>query len=281
MVKKKNHPADEILQKLLNDCDELVGISKKDMLSNAVRKRLEENVEQLIEKLVNYIQSIHPVRNPTFVFDASNPDIIGKFVALALVAQPRIPLAEVDRFYGSGVYALYYEGDFPDYIPISGTETPIYVGKADPGSDKARNPREQGEKLSGRLKEHKRTILKASTTIKIEEFYYRSLVVQSGWQQAAESFLIHLFSPIWNNETNICYGFGKHGDDPSTRKNLRSPWDTIHPGRDWAYRDPEIQDAVPLEDLKARIAEHFKKRRIYYSLEDIFRTFVDSLRQQI
>ena len=64
-------------------------------------------------------------------------------------------------------------------------------------------------------------------------------------QNGAENYLIDLFKPIWNSEIGICYGFGKHGDDPGTRKNLRSPWDSLHPGRDWAYRDPAMKDAKP------------------------------------
>ncbi|NEK66135.1 MAG: Eco29kI family restriction endonuclease, partial [Xanthomonas perforans] len=59
-------------------------------------------------------------------------------MALALVAQDRVPLARIARTYGSGVYAIYYHGDHPAYAAVSGTETPIYVGKADPKSADAR-----------------------------------------------------------------------------------------------------------------------------------------------
>ena len=38
--------------------------------------------------------------------------------------------------------------------------------------------------------------------------------VQSHWQGAAEGYLINLFRPVWNNETDVCYGLGKHGDAP-------------------------------------------------------------------
>jgi hypothetical protein len=79
-------------------------------------------------------------------------------VAMALLAQPRIPLADVRPSYGSGVYAIYYEGAHPLYRAISGTETPIYVGKADPAKDDASTPREQGARLTGRLLEHAGTI---------------------------------------------------------------------------------------------------------------------------
>lgn len=85
---------------------------------------------------------------------------------------------------------------------------------------------EQGAKLCGRLSDHRKNIDKATSTLNLTDFEFRSLVVQSGWETAAEDYLIHLFSPIWNSETNILYGLGKHGDSATTRANKRSPWDT-------------------------------------------------------
>ncbi len=70
---------------------------------------------------------------------------------------------------------------------------------------------EQGERLSNRLSDHRRNIIKAATTLRLEDIEYRALVVQSGWQDAAERYLIDLFKPIWNKEVGILYGFGKHG----------------------------------------------------------------------
>ena len=61
------------------------------------------------------------------------------------------------------------------------------------------------------------------------------------------NYLIDRFKPIWNNETKVCFGFGKHGDNAATRRNTVSPWDTLHPGRPWATggrnRPTEPQDA--------------------------------------
>ena len=156
---------------------------------------------------------------------------------------------------------------------------PIYVGKADPKSDTAKHPTEQGERLHGRLRDHPRNIGKAENTLKVEDFQYRSLVVQSGWQGAAEDYLISLFKPVWNNETGICYGLGKHGDDPKTRANLRSPWDTLHPGRDWAWRDPKMADARPHDRILADLTQHFTTETIYADLDQVLREFVEELRQ--
>ncbi len=68
------------------------------------------------------------------------------------------------------------------------------------------------------------------------------------------SILIDLFEPIWKSEVDICYGFGKDGDDPETRANQRSPWGTLHPGCDWAYRDPKMKDSTE-EILRRFLAE--------------------------
>ena len=75
---------------------------------------------------------LDPIKEPGASFDPTNPDTAGRLVALALLAQDRIPIARIARTYGSGVYALYYQGDHPAYAAVSRTETPIYVGKADP-----------------------------------------------------------------------------------------------------------------------------------------------------
>lgn len=276
---QKIHPVEEIVERFLDECNQLPVVTQENPISGNIRRRLEPKINHVIDSLGAYLQEINQIRQPTFIFDTGDPNLIGRFVALALIAQKKTPLKSIDSFYGSGVYALYYQGVFDSYAPINGTETPIYVGKADPESTNARTPTEQGVKLSKRLKEHKRTIEKATSTIKIDDFCYRCLVVQSGWQQAAENYLIQLFRPIWNNETQICYGFGKHGDDPNTRMNQRSPWDTIHPGREWAYRDINMLDAVPKDVIEQRISNHFCNTRIYQSIEDIFKTFIDGLVQ--
>ena len=80
-----------------------------------------------------------------------------------LLLQDRLPLESFKdkKFYGSGIYAIYYEGDFAPYLPLSQTETPIYVGKADPAIPGAPTPRLQGIKLADRLNEHAKSILKA------------------------------------------------------------------------------------------------------------------------
>ncbi len=246
-------------------------------LSSPKRKKFEARIKEAIDDLTALLAKLDPIAQPTSVFDPSNPKVVGRFVALALVAQDRHPLAEIPKFYGSGVYAIYYNGTFSAYQPISGSETPIYVGQAAPTIPNARTPMEQGARLCGRLSDHRKNIGKASGTLNLADFEFRSLVVQSGWETAAEDYLIHLFRPIWNSETNILYGLGKHGDSATTRANKRSPWDTLHPGRAWAVATAE--DAKSVAQIDAELAAHFDEHPTYADLEAVLASFIEELRQ--
>jgi hypothetical protein len=180
-------------------------------------------------------------------------------VSIALIAQPRIALTAVRPAYGSGVYAIYYKGDHPLYARISGTETPIYVGKADPTNGDASTPREQGPRLTGRLIEHAGTIATAEryaaehglpqglAPIRLEHFTCRRLVCATNAQLVAERHLIRMFWPVWNSDTKACWGMSKHGDAATTRRNKRSPWDVVHPGRAWALDDDLVDNATAAE----------------------------------
>lgn len=241
-------------------------------------KRVRKTIAEAYEKLRKVIEDLDPIKHPGFVFEPSNPNVAGRVVGVAMIAQPRKPLGSVDKFYGSGVYAIYYNGGFKAYKGISKKEHPIYVGKADPADQASKTAMEQGDRLSNRLNDHRKNIAKAASTLRLEDFEYRALVVQTGYQTAAEDYLIHLFKPIWNNEVDICYGFGKHGDDPGTRANLRSPWDTLHPGRDWAHRDPKMKDARPAERIVEEIAQHLAKYPPLGSIDEILRRFLEEMR---
>jgi len=240
-------------------------------------KRVHATISEAYEKLREIIDDLDPVKQPGFVFDPANPNIVGRLIGITMVAQPRRPLANIQRFYGSGVYAIYYDGDFAAYAPLSKREHPLYVGKADPADSAAKTAVQQGLTLYNRLKDHRRSIAKAASTLSLEDFEYRFLVVQSGYQNSAEGYLIDLFKPIWNNEVNICFGIGKHGDAPTTRANLRSPWDTIHPGRDWAHRDPTMKDARRRERILEEIEKHLSANPPLESTDEIVRRFIDEI----
>lgn len=245
--------------------------------SPVARRRVDGELRAVIQSLETALRRLDPIAMPRSVFDPSNPKVIGRFTALAMVAQERVPLASIGQFYGSGVYAIYYRGAYPLYAPLSGSETPIYVGQAAPGEQGAHTARDQGPRLAARLNEHRKNIAKATSTLDVGDFDARFLVVQSGWETAAEDYLIHLFKPIWNSETNLLYGLGKHGDSATTRANKRSPWDTLHPGRAWAADSTD--DARTPEQIAADVAAHFTARRPYAAQGTILDAFFAELKQ--
>ncbi|HVG57933.1 MAG TPA: Eco29kI family restriction endonuclease [Hyalangium sp.] len=227
-------------------------------------KLLHEELEATIRRLEWLDSQLDPIKMPGSVFDPSDAQVVGKLIGDKLLEQKRVPLALVDQFYGSGVYALYYLGSFDAYAPISGTDTPIYVGKADPADRYAPDVRAQGDRLSRRLAEHRKSVGHAKN-LKINDFDCRFLVVKTAWQFTTEHYLIDLFKPVWNSEMRVCYGFGKHGDSASTRGNTRSPWDTLHPGRPWATQEGNKPNRLGEKGIKKLIAAHFANHPPQYS----------------
>jgi len=246
--------------------------------SDRVRKKLRTQIEALSRDLGEIAIGHDPIERPTSVFDPTDPKIASRLVAVALVAQPRLKLAGMSPFYGSGVYAIYYLGSEAAYKPISRTEHPIYVGVASPKHKHARTPVEQEIKLFSRLQEHAKSISNAPS-LSIDDFECRRLVVATGWEGAAETHLINLFKPIWNREVGVCYGIGKHGDAATTRVNRRSPWDTMHPGRGWAKATREDQRSKT--EIEAKISSHFDRYPPYKTTEEILLHLLQDMKQNI
>ena len=258
-----------------------------DSLSRPQAKRLRQRFDEYAQTLVAYRERLDPVRDPDASFDPSNPDTIGRLVVLALLAQDRVLLRELRPTYGSGVYAIYYVGSHPAYIEISGTETPIYVGKADPDEPRAATPREQGVRLFSRLADHRDAIreVEAYATasadpnpLLVQDFECRRLVCATNAQLVAERHLIDLFKPAWNSETKICFGISKHGDSSETRRNKKSPWDVLHPGRDWAMSSP-LREGMTPETVMDKLAQHFIDYVPHRDLEGVIENMLDSFRQ--
>ena len=262
----------------LRQLSEALASEEADALSMRGAKSVRQTITETCDRLRDVIEDLDPIHHPGFVFDLSNPNVVGRIVGITMIAQPRKRLADFERFYGSGVYAIYYNGAFPTYAGISRREHPVYIGKADPEDPYSKGVVQQGDRLSNRLNDHRRSISKAATTLRLEDFEFRALAVQSGWQTAAEAYLIDLFKPIWNSEVKICYGIGKHGDNPETRANLRSPWDTLHPGREWAHRDPKMTDARSERRIHQDIEQHLLKHPPFGSIDEILRLFLEEIR---
>jgi hypothetical protein len=283
------------------------GFSEPDVLAllsgNRVRspKKIRERLRDLVLQAEAAAQSLHasldPLPMPENVFDPTTPDVAAWTVVLALVAQERVPLAHILPEYGAGVYALYYRGEHPAYSAFSGTETPIYVGKADPKRSAGADVRTHGATLSSRLLDHRRQIGMAAkyaaeyeaelqaaglSPLHVEDFDCRKLVCAPGIQLTAEARLISLFRPLWNSDFNVAYGVSKHGD--VQRKHPKSPWDVLHPGRPWATGLDEHGNPFPNQDtpetVVQRIRSHLTQMQILDRQEDVIAAVLQAFGQK-
>lgn len=273
--KKKESSLASLLSEL-RTLTERISVAEAGEDARAIKK-VRLGLEQVTSQLKNVTTKLDPILRPESIFDPTDPNTSGRVVALNLVAQSKHPLAKIPEFYGAGVYAIYYKGDFAPYAQLKGRDHPIYVGKADPDNQAAKDAVSQGTKLSARLNEHARSIRKAVTTLDINDFECRFLIVQTGFQKSAEDYLINFFKPIWNSETKICFGLGKHGDSSDTRGNKRSPWDTMHPGREWANATAENQKSP--EMIIQQISMHLTAHKPYADIHEIFERFTEDMHQ--
>lgn len=162
---------------------------------------------------------------------------LGESLAIALEATEPLPLGSLPQFSGSGVYAIYYVGDFPAYAPLSAANRndrwsqPIYVGKAVPPGTRTANVANYdpaGDKsLRSRLRQHALSI-GAAENLEIDDFYARWLVTEPVWIPLAESTLISRSACVWNR---VLAGFGVNAQGKGRISGSISAWDMLHPGR--------------------------------------------------
>ena len=171
-----------------------------------------------------------------------------------LMAREPRPLPLRERFPGPGVYALFYDGDYPPYdrIRSPSANRPIYVGKAvPPGARKGGTDLQTtSPDLHRRIREHTGSI-ESAENLRVQDFCCRHLVVVPLWITMAERFLIEHYRPCWN----VCIeGFGQHDPGKGRHQGERSWWDTLHPGRSWAEKLQErksLQEALEMLRLFA------------------------------
>ncbi|MGB9067528.1 MAG: Eco29kI family restriction endonuclease [Candidatus Acidiferrales bacterium] len=185
---------------------------------------------------------------------------LGRSVSEALLLRPVATLAETAELVGAGVYAIYYTGAFEAYQPVveknkdGAFAQPIYVGKAVPKGARKGGlsfDASKGKALRDRLRQHAASIDEA-TNLKLEDFHFRSLVVDDIWIPLGENMMIEQFKPIWNL---VIDGFGNK--DPGKRRatQYRSPWDVLHPGRQFAEKLAD--GGTTAEALITRSKEYF------------------------
>jgi len=186
---------------------------------------------------------------------------LGKSVAEALLRVDPVPLGELSRFNGAGIYAIYYLGAFPAYAPIIARNLdgkfglPIYVGKAIPPGGR-RGGVGVGERphtaMFSRLSVHRQSIAEVEN-LELADFYCRYLLVDDVWIPLGESLLIARFAPLWNLKLD---GFGNKTPGEGRFNQTRSTWDTVHPGRPPAMRCRERKETP--EQLIADVENYLR-----------------------
>ena len=148
-----------------------------------------------------------------------------------------------DKFSGTGVYGLYYTGNFDQYKEETSRNrisysSPIYVGKAVPqGWRQSRQTSNQktSSELFRRLTEHSKSI-ESSKNLTLDSFHCRFMILEDESIDligTIEAALIRQYLPIWNSTID---GFGNHDPGSGRYEQAKSDWDVLHPGRHWASK---------------------------------------------
>jgi len=169
---------------------------------------------------------------------------LAESVVRAILAQPARQMTETADLRGSGVYILYYFGNSPLYSPLArlnhngALEQPIYIGKAIPkggrkgGFADDEQGAVRGTALRDRLGQHFVSISNARN-LDHRDFRFRALVVDDIFIPLGENMLIEKYKPVWNL---VIDGFGNKDPGRRRKDQYRSPWDVLHPGREFAEK---------------------------------------------
>lgn len=140
-----------------------------------------------------------------------------------------------------GIYGLFYTGTLDVYAQLD-RRLPIYVGVA-------------STSLSARVAVHLRSI-DAADNLHAEEFTVRTLVLPSAAEaQAAETFALEALRPLWN--APVLSGLGNNLPGAGRRRQRRSRWDVLHPGRPGRDGEP----ALDRLDLERQVRAHIVTTR--------------------
>jgi hypothetical protein len=198
------------------------------------------------EVIVEKLECPVPTRNEFLESDLTPYDPMGALVREKLILAHARQLLKVGpfalndlpqrRFNGEGVYALFYHGDLDIYAQLKspGSTCLIYGGRADGRPDA----------LYDRLTQHYRSL--TQTGLGPHNFTWRHLVLPDTLLDI-ERALIDLFQPLWNK---CLIGFGARHHHEDNRRNgseRASLWDTLHPGRTGAGRNPRDLESVRAE----------------------------------
>lgn len=181
-------------------------------------------------------KAVRTVIHSVVPFNPLEKRVLGAAIAEVLLTTPVYPLSTSFPLRGPGVYAIYYTGSgFAPYAPLAQKNAdghvvwPIYVGQALPsGGRRGIEIANHDAALRDRLSKHRRSISAAVGDLRVEDFYYRALVMDDAFIRLAETSLLALYKPIWNNFVD---GFGNNAPGGKREESKRSRWDTLHGGR--------------------------------------------------
>jgi hypothetical protein len=162
--------------------------------------------------------------------------VLGASIAEVLLTTRVYPLSISFPLRGPGVYAIYYTGTrFEPYALLSQQNAqgrfvwPIYVGQALPtGGRRGISTADNEPTLRKRLNKHRASIVAATSDFSVDDFSYRALVMDDAFIRLAETSLLALYKPLWNNFVD---GFGNNAPGSGRGASKRSRWDTLHGGR--------------------------------------------------
>jgi hypothetical protein len=233
----------------------LVSVPFEEILKGEIGARRSSLVQKLKE-VSELASTLSQAASPS-AFNPLDYKVLGRSTASALDDSETYVMPPATRFRGVGVYALYYVGDFPPYRPLvekhlPRPRVPIYIGRAVPEGSRIGGADTGKASLYGRLQLHAKSISEARSTLALEDFRYRYLIVLPAFVPLGEDVLLREYRPLWNS---LLLGFGSNpagGPRGGTRKSL---WDTLHPGR---VRAASFKDQWNKEELTLQVERYLR-----------------------
>jgi hypothetical protein len=189
-------------------------------------------------------------------FNPLDTEALTRAFIAELTTRDCVPLPKVRRenVSGTGLYALYYSGDFDIYQPISldGCGWPIYLGSALPRGGRTGEVRELSpgamQPLYDRLGRHFKSVMYAEN-LEEDRFSARWLAVDEPFIILGEILLLRWYRPLWNAKVS---GFGSKVVGGQRTTGRRSRWDTLHPGRSGTGQ----REGRDVEVIRAEVRDH-------------------------
>lgn len=189
-------------------------------------------------------------------YDPLGTENVTSSICRELEQQPLISLKpEIDRFEGSGLYAIYYRGESLSlYAPLKCFDIPVYAGQALSHNSRTGAVARSPDPLWHRIRQHSNSITEAA--LPGGEFAVRLLRLPDVHADLGENGLRVFYQPVWNA---VLHGFGNHEQGPSTRQSSRTKWDTVHPGRRRTSGADKHDPGVLVEETEKHIAEQLAR----------------------